>query len=522
MSIRDSHIRSCRSASAVLMRLRHAPVAAACAAIALLATSPAASASPQPMSANLLVNGGAEIADASLSGHSVVTIPGWQVSGAPTIVPYGTRAFPTTSEGPPDRGNQFFGGGDTGDASLSQSVDLTGAAGTPFTLSGWLGRSQGNDPSVTVTATFLDAHGDQLGSAAIGAISWHGRAGSALHPSSTSGTVPEGTTSATVVVSFSDLNPYVPRPHNSDGFADDLSLTVGDPSLTAAPLTPPTSNVGALDHVFVIVMEDRGDSDIVGSPQAPYINSLINTYGFASDDHALAHPSDPNYLALLGGSDFGLDTECSTSCAVDAPSVLQELDQAGESWAFYDESIPSPCYEQAPRHHALDADELPWMLLSYVADNTLAYCQTHLLPLNQMSTDLSNPATMPNFVWIKPDACDDMERCGTATGDGWLQHTLSEIEDSATWTDPTQKSAVFITWDEDSSGIRRPVDDDNTVPLIVIPSEDAVTSGGMASGHVTATDYYNHYSLLRTIEEALGVSALTDNDLYATPLNEFW
>lgn len=478
--------------------------AAACAAFMLLAGSSGALAA---QSQNLLVNPSAEIADASLSGYSAVTIPGWQVSGTPTVVRYGTPGlFPTQSEGPPDGGNQLFSGGLPGD-SMSQRVNLTGTVGAPFTLSAWLGGCPYGCSQVMVTVTFFDASGQPLAPVAtLSPVMSGGQrqtSAFALKPYSTSGTIPVGTTSASVTVLFSGWY---------DRFADDVSLTVGDTSLASVPLTPPTSTVGQLDHVFVVYMEDKSVSDILGNPRAPYINSLINSYGFASDYHALAHRSAPNYVSLLGGSDFGIETNCALHCLVSAPTLLQEMDQAGKSWAFYEESMPSPCDEQVTWWQY---EPMPWAYFSYIVNNTPAYCQAHVLPLTEMSTDLASTSTSPNFIWVQPDACDSMARCGIATGDQWLAQTVSQIVNSATWNDPTQHNAVFITWDESSSR------GGNQVPLIVIPSPGAVAAG-MRSGQFTATGYYSHYSLLGTIEGALALPPLTDNDQYATPLNEFW
>jgi hypothetical protein len=503
------------------MKRLHRGVAAACAAIALLAVCTPASAVVGP---NLLVNGGAEGGDPSLSGFSAVSIPGWQVSGTPTVIPYGTAGgFPTQSQGPADGGNQFFGGGDAGDATLSQRVDLSSAAAeidagaVPFTLSGWLGGSQKDRSDATVTVRFLDASSQQLGSAAsIGPVTRADRQHKTeLLPRSTTGTVPVGARSASVVVSFTDRN----GDGYNDGFADDVSLTVGA-ELTALPLTPPTSNVGQLDHVFVVYMEDKGNGDIVGNSLAPYINSLINAHGFASDYHALTYPSDPNYISLLGGSDFGIHTDCSLSCMVDEPNLLDNLEAAGKSWAFYEESMPSACYQQnAGQYYA--PDELPWTYFSDIANNQ-ARCQSHVFPLSQIGTDLSSSATSPNFVWFAANACDNMEKCGIAAGDTWLQQTVQLILNSAMFQDPTQRSVVLVTWDEDQNRLPSHFKNQgNHVPLIVIPSPGAVSSG-MKSGHFLATGYYNHYSLLRTIEDALGLPSLTHNDKYATPLNDFW
>jgi hypothetical protein len=112
-------------------------------------------------------------------------------------------------------------------------------------------------------------------------------------------------------------------------------------------------------------------------------------------------------------------------------------------------------------------------------------------------------------------------------GDEWIQDPLTTIFNSPTWQDPTKKSAIFVTFDEDYNNMSLGVGNDaNHIVMIVIPSEGALgtqAAGDMRKGPFIATDRYDHYSLLRTIEDALGVTTpLTNNDKYAVPMNEFW
>src|SRR5271156_6471888 len=305
-----------------------------------------AGAAAQPMSENLLVNPGFETADPSGSGYSGVTIPGWTETGTPTVIAYGTQggypfAFSTPlpkffdfpQDAPPGGGDNFAGGGPVATSSISQTVDLTGAAGTSFNLSADLG-GQGWDASdASAQVTFLDAHGDVLGTDSLNPVTVWDRLGfTGFEDRDISGTVPEGTTSAQVTTTFTDNDTFLGNYNGS--YADNESFTVGDPSLTPAPLTPPTSDVGQLDHVFLIYMENKGVGNIVGSPNPPYINSLINTEDYDSNYYALGHPSDPNYIRPLGGSEFGLDYNPAGN-VIDAPSLMQEMDQAGISWAGY-------------------------------------------------------------------------------------------------------------------------------------------------------------------------------------------
>ena len=163
----------------------------------------------QPMSENLLVNPSFETADPSGSGYSGVTIPGWTESGTPTVIAYGTQGgyplglsspfpkffdFPQAAPpGTPPGDMNFAGGGPVATSTISQTVDLTGAAGTPFNLSADLG-GQGWDPSDASTqVTFLNAQGNVLGTDSLNPVTLLDRLGfTGLEGRDISGTVPEG------------------------------------------------------------------------------------------------------------------------------------------------------------------------------------------------------------------------------------------------------------------------------------------------------------------------------------------
>ncbi len=531
-------------------------VAGALAGVALLVvwtdTGPASAADPvQIQSPNLLVNPGAELGDPSLSGYSSVSIPGWTVTGTPTVIKYGTRArlpsplsspgptlppalgFPRSENGPPDGGVQFFGGGNVATSTLTQIVDLSSAAsdidtGTvSYTLSGWLGGYLNELSTASVTVDFLAADQSRLGTGKIGPVTNFDRLlKTALLKRGTTGTIPAGTRSARVVVTFTDCHPVGGSYNNA--FADNISFTVGASLPAPPPPTPPPSTVGALDHVFMIYLENHGVKDIVGSRNAPYINSLINTYGYGSNYFALTHPSNPNYFPILGGSDFGVNYDCPKNC-FDEPNLADNIEAAHKTWASYEQSMPSPCFKQSSGHYS--PDELPFLAFHNIISNT-ARCQAHVLPLRQMATDLASTATTPNYVWFAADECHNMEGCNDAAfvasqlgnhqynikaGDEFLADTLPTILNSPAFQ--TQRTAIFITWDEDYNNLYLDIGNEgNHVPMIVIPSPHS----GMRQGHIVAGNYNNHYSLLRTIEDALGLPRLTNNDRFAQPMNEYW
>ena len=75
-------------------------------------------------------------------------------------------------------------------------------------------------------------------------------------------------------------------------------------------------------------------------------------------------------------------------------------------------------------------DDPPMMYFQDVRDRP-RYCASHVVPLEELSSDLANPATTPNFAWVAPDDCADMEGCGIAAGDEFLKTELTAITELA-------------------------------------------------------------------------------------------
>ena len=519
------------------------------------------------MSPNLLVNPGAEVGDPSLSGFSAVTIPGWTVTGTPTVIRYGTprnswpiglsfpmpdlppfMSFPKADSGPPDGGAQFFGGGNVATSTLTQTVDLSAAAGeidsgtVAYTLNGWLGGYLLDPSAAAVKVDFLDSNRAYLGTTSIGPVGVLQRLfQTGLRERETSGVLPQGTRYAQVVLTLRESNPVkigFSADYNA-AFADDLSFTISA-DIPAPLLSQPVSTVGELDHVFMVMMENKGYDDIVGSPNAPYLNSLINAYGFAANYYGLTHPSLPNYYPLVGGTDFGLTYNCATPCIDAATTLVSNIDTAGKTWRGYAQSMPYPGALEPSGDYS--PEQLPFLAFMGIGDNP-GYAAEHVFPLEQMSIDLSSPQTAPDYVWFSPNEDYNGEgpvdfpwgmlkfaisqitpghQYNVPAIDEFLSETVPTVLGSAVWRDPDIRSVLLITFDEDNNNTSLGFGNEgNHIVTVIIPSPGAVAAG-MRSGHFLATDHYNHYSLLRLIEDSLGLPPLTNNDRYAPPMNEFW
>src|SRR5438445_12856185 len=161
--------------------------------------------------------------------------------------------------------------------------------------------------------------------------------------------------------------------------------------LALATMPAQAATTPVFDHVFVIVMENHSYGEIIGSSSAPYINSLVASGALATNYSAVTHPSLPNYLALTGGSTFGVTSDC-TTCWVNASNIADSLESAGSSWKAYEESMPSACYVGDSYPYAQKHD--PFIYFNDIRNNA-SRCQSHVVPYGQLASDLQSAATTP-------------------------------------------------------------------------------------------------------------------------------
>ena len=482
--------------------------------VALTGPSAVAAGAHHRAGPDLLRNGDGAVGAYSAQGWDSVTIPGWGVSrGLPTIVRAGTRGFPAAPGF--RRVDRLFAGGAGGTAILSQDVPLRSprgtlpARGTSYRLSGWLGGTRTSRASLT--AIFVSAFGRVLGRRSIGPIGGAAR----LTRRSTTGVVPVGSAEARIVLRLATSRrnwdgPNAPLVGYDRAVAGRLSFSVSGDVRVAAPLAPPAAQVPRFDHVFLFMFENQDYRAVIGNVrQAPYLNSLRAHGTLLANLFAEEHPSDANYLAIAAGGAFGIPLtdplEIDPRFSIRARNIGDLAGAAHETWRAYLQSAAGPCDDTV--HGYYWNDDLPFLYFPDVRDRP-AYCAAHVLPLEAMSADLASARTTPSFAWIAADDCSDMEGCGLHKGDQFLAQTLGAVLRSPAWQ--TQRSLAIITMDEDAYDHQHPP---QLVPTLVLGSS------GVRQGYVSHVRY-THYSLLRTIEAALGLGTLTLNDRYAQPLND--
>ncbi len=242
------------------------------------------------------------------------------------------------------------------------------------------------------------------------------------------------------------------------------------------------------EHIAVIVMENKSFKDIVGNKSARYINSLINKYGLLANYHAVTRPSLPNYIALIGGSTFEINSNCA-DCFLSGDNLTDQLEKYHKTWKAYMESMPSACFLGSRGLYAQKHN--PFIYFNNVR-NDKKRC-SNIVPYSELEKDLKS--SPPNFIFISPNLCNDMHDCPVSTGDKWLSREIPMILNSPTFIN--QNSLLILTWDEDDGSVG------NKVVTVLV-------GDGIKSGFVSQV-YYTHYSLLHTIESLWNMPPLTKN-----------
>ena len=262
------------------------------------------------------------------------------------------------------------------------------------------------------------------------------------------------------------------------------------PSPTPAPLVP------NFETIVVIVFENKEFDRVIGNPDMPIFNRLANDYTLLTQHYAVTHPSLPNYIAMIGGDTFEIDRNCG-DCFINAPSLPDLIETSGRTWRTYQEDMPEPCFlgswvDYVQKHN-------PFVYFDPIRLDA-ARCERSVRPLTDLSSDLA-AGSLPNFVFITPNLCNDAHDCGLDVADVWLASQMQSLINFFGTT--SQSFLVILTWDEgqgDFSCCGLPEKAGGRVATILISPQ-------VKNGFEDATPY-THYSLLKTIAEAWGLPYL--------------
>jgi len=248
--------------------------------------------------------------------------------------------------------------------------------------------------------------------------------------------------------------------------------------------------------VIWIWMENHSYSTIIGSAQAPFINSVAAECGLATNYHNISHPSLPNYIAATSGLGYRAlqkfpDCNPVPACSTSARSIFAQ----GESWRAYEDSMPSNCYRKDSGEYAVRHNPPPYY-------TTLSGCSANDVRYPRLARDLA-ANSLPAFSFITPNLIHDMHDGTIADGDRWLATNLPPILSSQQYQ--SGSTVVMITWDEGRGGSSDKCASSTTdvgchvATIVISPS----TKAGIRSAEL-----FNHYSLLGTAEQLLHLPKL--------------
>jgi phosphatidylinositol-3-phosphatase len=340
----------------------------------------------------------------------------------------------------------------------------------------------------------------------------------------------------------------------------------------------PKANGHALNHIFLIMLENHSQSSVIDDANAPFITSLAHKYAMAANYFGVTHPSEPNYVATISGSNWGVNDDQPTN-TYDHLNIVDQLEQHHLTWAAYMESMPSAGFTgaQFPANAALYVNKHnPFVLFDDIKSSPNRLAQ--IKPYSDFAADMK-AKQIPNFVWISPNQCHDMHG-GVSTAvaadgsdgtpcpfgstkddandaalkqkaDAFVKGAVDAITSTTDWK--TGRTAIFIVTDEnDFTGEASTDGWESAEGCCDSPNLGKGTpflgSNGQPDGHVwgggiygggkipaivmtakgkpgfTSQTPYNHYSFLSTVEWNWNLPTIgnASDTVNVKPMTEFF
>ena len=234
------------------------------------------------------------------------------------------------------------------------------------------------------------------------------------------------------------------------------SATVPSPSPSPKPSPAASKSISSLaskaaqaaqgsrlpSKILVVIEENHSLSQMRAG--MPFLARQSEQYGYATRWSALTHPSEPNYLAIAGGSTFGVRDDGAPSVNASqvggAPSVFDQALDAGKTAATFAESMPQSCYDHDAGHYAVRHN--PWIYFQ----RDQAACLAHDVGLSGFAPAAAGNA-LPDVGFLIPNLVHDAHDASLGDADAWLRQQLTPVLHSADFT--SGRLVVVVTADED-------------------------------------------------------------------------
>ncbi len=271
----------------------------------------------------------------------------------------------------------------------------------------------------------------------------------------------------------------------SPDFPSQPSTSTGSSATSAPPSSTPTATSAGATKLLVFVIENHSLSEM--QAQMPWTYRLGKKYGYATDFHAMTHPSLPNYLAIAGGSTFGIQDDDNPSAhPISGPSVFGEALAHGLTARVYADDMPAPCTLTTAGRYAVRHN--PWTYFT----SERSECQSFDTNLDRFPQDVRT-GHLPDAGMVIPDVCDDAHNCPLSTADAFIRQGVGLAMSGPDFR--SGRLAIVVTADEDDHSQGNVI-----LTILVHPS----------IRHEVVTSPLSHLSLSRLYGEVLGLPPLRD------------
>ena len=254
----------------------------------------------------------------------------------------------------------------------------------------------------------------------------------------------------------------------------------GQPS---APVSFATVQPAKVTKLLVFVVENHSLDQM--REAMPYTTALGKEFAYATNYQAVTHPSLPNYLAMTGGSTFGVaDDAPPASHTIDQPSVFGQALSVGKTAKVYAEGMSGTCATENSGQYVVKHN--PWVY--YLSERSS--CVQYDVPVTELSGDAVK-GRLPNAGLVLPDLCNDAHNCDLSVADQWLRTQVRVVMYGPDWR--AGHLAIVVTADED---------DHQQNNLVLTAVAHPSMHGGVVTNPMT------HYSLARLYSEVLAAEPL--------------
>jgi hypothetical protein len=292
--------------------------------------------------------------------------------------------------------------------------------------------------------------------------------------------------------------------------SNDRSSTSSEQAAAAPPPAGEVDFCGGLSkpprgwrHVVWVWLENHSYGQVLGPHGSgadrtmPYLNAVARACGTANGYYSLVHPSLPNYLAAVSGGTHGVTNDCPPAdCPLNAPTIFDQLTSTRREWRTYAQAMRRPC--AGDRSGLYTPTHNPAVYFPPIAGD----CARWDVPLGSVGDSPLLRERLPALTLVVPDLCSDAHSCPLSKADSWLRRWIPKLTAGADYN--AGSTTIFVTWDEGAGGeagdkCGKSDGSCHVATVVISPSTRPGTF---------VTSYFDHYSLLKTTEEMLGLPLL--------------